>query len=239
MNALVWRLHRNQAYIAGAGLVALTVVLLVTGILISGDYHLFLSSCSSTNSCSDTSQLFSQYGLVNNLVFATMAVPLLLGLFWGAPLLAKEFEDGTHSLAWTQGVTRRRWLVTTMAWPLLLAALWGGAMAALVSWWRIPMNALGMPSYRLSPSLFDVQGAVPVAYSVFAVALGIAAGAIWRRVLPAMGTTVALFVAVRLVVADYLRPHYLAPVTKTVSITAGAVVPHAGWAQWADLRRRA
>jgi hypothetical protein len=221
MNALLWRLHRNQAYIAGVGLIALAVVLLVTGFLISGDYHLFLSSCQSTHSCSDTSQLFSQYGLVNDLVFATMAVPLLFGLFWGAPLLAKEFEEGTHSLVWTQGVTRRRWLTSTLAWILLGAAVWGGAMAALVTWWRIPMNALGLPNYRLSPGLFDVQGIVPVAYSVFAVVVGIVAGALWRRVLPAMATAVAVFVGVRLIVADYLRPHYLAPITKTVPLAAG------------------
>jgi hypothetical protein len=221
MNALVWRLHRNQAFVAGVTLAVLAAVLLVTGLLISGDYHNFLSSCGSTHSCSNTSQLFSNYGLVKDLVLATMAVPLLFGLFWGAPLLAKEFEEGTHSLAWTQGVTRRRWLVTTLAWVLLASAVWGGAMAALVSWWRIPMNAIGMPNYRLSPSLFDVQGIVPVAYSVFAVAVGIAAGAVWRRVLPAMATAVALFIAVRVIVADYLRPHYLAPLTKTVSLFGG------------------
>lgn len=220
MTTLVWRLHRNQAYVAGGALMALTVALLVTGIFMSGDYHNFLSSCSSTHSCGDTSQLFSSYSLAQLLVFFTMAVPLLFGLFWGAPLLAKEFEDGTHSLAWTQGVTRRRWLTTGVLWAVLAAALWGGATAALVSWWRVPLNALGIPGYRLSPFVFDVQGIVPVAYSVFAVAVGLAAGAIWRRVLPAMATTVAVFVPVRIIVNEYLRPHYLSPVTKTLSASA-------------------
>ena len=42
---------------------------------------------------------------------------------WGAPLLAREFEDGTHSLVWTQGVTRRRWLIRQLA--LGLAAIVG------------------------------------------------------------------------------------------------------------------
>lgn len=136
MNTLVWRLHRNQAYIAGGALKALTVALVVTGIFMSGDYHNFLSSCQSSHSCGDTSQLFSSYNLVELLVLLTMAVPLLFGLFWGAPLLAKEFEDGTHSLAWTQGVTRCGWLTTGVLWALLAAALWGGATVALVSWWR-------------------------------------------------------------------------------------------------------
>ena len=111
-----------------------------------------------------------------------MVVPLLFGLFWGAPLLAKEFEDGTHNLAWTQGVTRRRWLRTNLVWAFLAAALWGAALAALVSWWRCPENALDTRF-----DAFDIQGIVPVAYALFAVALGIAVGAVLRRVLPALG----------------------------------------------------
>jgi hypothetical protein len=51
------------------------------------------------------SQVFASDDAITSLVNATMAVPLLFGLFWGAPLLAREFEDGTHNLAWTQGVT--------------------------------------------------------------------------------------------------------------------------------------
>ena len=40
--------------------------------------------------------------------------PLLVGLFWGAPVLAREFERGTHRLAWTQSVPRRAWLVVKL-----------------------------------------------------------------------------------------------------------------------------
>jgi hypothetical protein len=80
MTYLVWRLHRIQVLTVAAALVALTIVLL----LLPSKDKLAISA----------------------LVYATIGVPLLLGLFWGAPLLAKEFEDGTHSLAWTQGITR-------------------------------------------------------------------------------------------------------------------------------------
>jgi len=38
--------------------------------------------------------------------FLVLAVPLLIGMFWGAPLISREFEAGTFRLAWTQGVTR-------------------------------------------------------------------------------------------------------------------------------------
>jgi hypothetical protein len=157
-----------------------------------------------------------------------MAVPLLFGAFWGAPLLAREFEDGTHNLAWTQGVTRRRWLSGNVIWALLAAAVWGGAMAALVSWWRLPENALGLPGVRISTGPFDVQGIAPVAYSVFAVALGIAVGSVIKRVLPALATTLVAFVAVRLLIAQFARPHYVTPLSMLVPLGAGASAAPAG-----------
>jgi hypothetical protein len=230
MNTLMWRLHRNQVYIAGAAFIALTVLLLITGITMSNDYHTFLRNCGATHSCGDVNQLFSGDSLIIDLVNATMAVPLLFGVFWGAPLLAREFEDGTHNLAWTQGVTRRRWLSGNVIWALLAAAVWGGAMAALVSWWRLPENALGLPGVRISTGSFDVQGIVPVAYSVFAVALGIAVGSVMKRVLPAIATTLVAFVAVRLLVAQFARPHYMTPLSTLVPLGAGAnAAPSGAW----------
>ena len=47
--------------------------------------------------CGDPSQVLGRDGLLTNWGLATMAIPLLFGLFWGAPLLATEFEDGTHA----------------------------------------------------------------------------------------------------------------------------------------------
>jgi hypothetical protein len=230
MNTLLWRLHRTQAYIAGAALIVLAAVLLITGIALSGTYHHFVAGCAAAHDCGDTSQVFGGYGLITNLLFATMAVPLVFGLFWGAPLLGKEFEDGTHGLAWTQGVTRRRWLSRTVAWTLLAAAVWGGVMAVLLTWWRGPANAMAVPNIRLVLGIFDIQGIVPVAYSVFAVALGIAAGAAFRRVLPAMATTLAVFTAVRFLIAEYARPHYLTPVSRLLPFGPGSGgVPAGSW----------
>jgi hypothetical protein len=214
MNTLVWRLHRGQACVAGAALVVLAAVLLITGIALSRTYHGFVAGCAAAHDCGDPSQVFGGYGLITYLLLATMAIPLLFGLFWGAPLLAREFEDGTHGLAWTQGVTRGRWLSRTVAWTMLAALVWGGAQAALVSWWRGPANALAFPGVRLDLGIFDIQGIVPVAYSVFAVALGIVAGAAFRRVLPAMATTFAVFTGLRFLIAKYARPHYLTPVSR-------------------------
>jgi ABC-type transport system involved in multi-copper enzyme maturation permease subunit len=180
----------------------------------ANDYHAFFAACSATQSCSDAgSVLFRGDGAIIDLVNATVIVPLLFGLFWAAPLVAKEYEEGTQNLAWTQGVTRRRWLSTNVMWVFVAAIVWAGALTILVSWWRAPENAL---SGRFAD--FDIQGIVPVAYAVFAVAIGLAVGSIFRRVLPAIATTLGVFIAVRIVTGVYIRPHFAAAITKILPL---------------------
>jgi hypothetical protein len=225
MNHLIWRLHRNQVYFAGGALVGLAVLLIVTGTTMAHDYRDFLTDCATTQSCAiGQGQLFSGDGFIIDLVNFTIAVPLLFGLFWGAPLLAKEFEDGTHNLAWTQGATRRHWLSTNVMWALLAAAIWGAAMAALVSWWRSPENAMDTRF-----GTFDIQGIAPVAYSLFAVALGIAVGSVFRRVLPAIATTLGIFVALRVAIGVYLRPHLMKPISALFALKGTGGVPQGSW----------
>jgi hypothetical protein len=226
MNFLVWRLHRHQVYWAGAALATLTVLLIVTGITMANDFHAFFATCNATQSCSDAgSVLFRGDGAIIDLVDATVIVPLLFGLFWAAPLVAKEYEEGTQNLAWTQGVTRRHWLSTNIVWVFVAAAVWAGALTVLVSWWLSPENAL---SGRFNA--FDIQGIVPVAYAVFAVALGLAVGSMFRRVLPAIATTLGAFVTVRIVTATYIRPHFMATMTKVLPFGLSTIgAPPGAW----------
>jgi hypothetical protein len=210
MNFLVWRLHRHQVYWAGGALAALAVVLIVTGIQMAHDYHAFFATCSATQSCSDAgSVLFRGDGAIIDVVNATLIVPLLFGLFWAAPLVAKEYEEGTQNLAWTQGVTRRHWLSANVMWVFVAAVVWASALTILVSWWHSPENAL---STRFNA--FDIQGIVPVAYAVFAVALGLAVGSMFRRVVPAIAATLGVFLALRIVTVVYIRPHFMTPIAK-------------------------
>jgi hypothetical protein len=207
VNHLIWRLHRSQALFATGALAAFVVILLITGVVMADDYHRFLATCGLTQSCSGgQGQLYSGDGAIFDIVNLTIVVPLLFGLFWGAPLVAKELEDGTHNLVWTQGVTRRRWLTSNVLWCLAAAVAWGAVISVLVMWWRGPENALGSRF-----DAFDQQGIAPIAYALFAVALGIAVGSFFKRVLPAIATTLGAFVLVRASVGIYLRPHYLKP----------------------------
>jgi hypothetical protein len=209
---LVWRQHRLQAAIAGALLAALTVLLVVTGLQMASQYRTALASCTARGDCSNLAQTLD-LGIpaVASIAVMTAGVPLLLGLFWGAPLAARELETGTSQFAWTQGITRHRWLAVKAGWLLLAAAACGGAVSALVTWWSGPKNALYLNIFSAG---FDYMGLTPAAYSVFAVALGIAVGVVLRRTLPTLAVTLAGFIGVRLLISDYLRKHYLSPVTR-------------------------
>jgi hypothetical protein len=66
-----------------------------------------------------------------------------------------------------------------------------------------------------------VQGVIPIAYSLFEVALGIAVEATVRRVLPAFAVTLGGFVAVRIAIGLYLRPHFMKALSKVLAIAGG------------------
>ena len=219
MTWLVWRQHRAQFYLGAALLAALAVLLLITGLQMATQYHSAIAACTANHSCTDQGGLFLGNRAVGFLVIMTLGTPVLAGLFWGAPLVAAELETGTTQFAWMQSITRRRWLAVKAGWMLLAAAVWGGVISALVTWWSGPNNALHLDAFN--PGRFDIMGLVPVAYALFAMALGIAAGTLLRRTLPAMAITLAGFIAVRAAIALWLRPHYMSAVTAFYKVTAG------------------
>jgi hypothetical protein len=225
---LVWRQYRAQAAIAGALLAAFAAVLLVTGVQMASQWHAALIACTADQSCgvlANTLSLGSH--AVYDLTFLTLVAPAVLGLLVGAPVVAGEVETGTSNFAWTQSVTRGRWLMAKAGWLLLAAAVSGGCVAALMTWWSGPRSALY--GNALQPNDFDLQGIVPVGYALFGMALGIAAGALLRRTLPAIAVTLAGFIAVRVVVAEVFRAHYLTAVTTYYSVTANATPTSGAW----------
>ena len=227
MTWLVWRQHRVQYCVGAALLAAFAVLIVITGAQVAHQYQASQAACAAGQGCRHLGGLFLGSHVVGFLIISTLGAPALVGLFWGAPLVAAEAEAGTTQFAWMQSVTRRRWLAVKIGWMLLAAAVWGGVISALVTWWSSPDNAEQLDAFN--PGRFDIMGLVPVAYSVFAVALGIAAGAVTRRVLPAMAVTLAGFIAVRAVVALWLRPHYMSAVTVFFKATSSFTPPGSFW----------
>lgn len=187
---LTWRQYRTQALVTGALLVVLGVVLLVNAL--GADDH----------AASD--RFGSMYTFVSSLIL----VPALVGVFWGAPLLAKEFERGTHKLMWTQSVSRGRWLAVKLGGVGLAVALGGLVFGLMIEAWLRTFPGKSRPLDDMA--LFSLVGVVSVAWWLFAFVLGAAAGAVVRKTLPAIGVTIAVSVAV-LVGLVLLRPYYVAP----------------------------
>jgi hypothetical protein len=220
MTWVTWQQYRYQAAFAAALLAALAVVLLITGLHAAAVWHSALAQCATDNSCASLvgSNLSLGNPIISTLVVSTSAVPVLPGLLWGAPTVASELETGTNQFAWTQSITRRRWLAVRAGWLLLAAAVLAGAVSAIVTWWSGPYNALTAGAFQVNR--FDVTDIVPVGYAIFAMALGICAGTLLRRTLPALGITLAGFGAVRVVIALWLRLYYMTPVTVYYKLTA-------------------
>lgn len=208
------REFRTQAIVALAVLVIGAVVLAITGANIVSLYDTTVANCQASNDCATATSAFlgtdnQLQSVLNDLM---ILVPALLGIFWGAPLIARELEAGTHRLAWTQSVTRTRWLATKVGIVGVFALLVTGLLSLMVTWWFSPIDRVTSNVF----GSFDQRDIVPIAYAAFAFALGATTGALLRRTLPAMGTTLVVFVAVRLAVVDWVRPNLMAPLHRTV-----------------------
>ena len=228
MTWVIWRQYRVTAAIAGAILAAFAVLFLITGLQDAAQWHTALVNCAKGGTCGTLARTVSLgSGPVHALAILTLAVPLLFGMFWGSPAVARERETGTVQFAWTQSVTRRRWLSVKTGWLLLAGAVFGGAVAGIVTWWYAPVNALHHGQF--TQGYFDIQGIVPIGYAVFAVALGIAAGTLIGRSLPALAVTAGVFLVVRLVITYWVRVHYVPAVTTIYSVTQNFTPKGAFW----------
>jgi hypothetical protein len=159
------------------------------------------------------------------------AVPAVIGMFCGAPLVAQEIEAHTHRLVWNQSVTRSRWLAVKLAIIALAAIVLTGLLELMLSWWSSPIDSAaavnpthGISLIRTGPALFDVRGVAPVAYTGFAFILGVTAGALLHRTLPAMATTIAGFGLIQVAMPTLIRPHLVAPAHANVALNTADIL---------------
>lgn len=204
MMRITWLQHRLQALISGIILVLLALFLLMTGLAVASYYQANVAGCvGAPQACpSNTFDAFEQYVRSLQVQNILLILPVLVGLFVGAPLLAREVEQGTYRLAWTQGVTKQRWLAAKSS--LFIGATLGAflLLELLVTWWNNPLVAAVGPFFD-----FDVTGMVLPIYALFALVLGIAASVVVRHSVGAMAITLALFVGLRVSI-EQLRVHF-------------------------------
>jgi hypothetical protein len=214
---LAWRQFRANAALAALATAAVMALLVATRHTVAA--------------AANPGDLSTGYQNLRLLGTGLVGVPAFVGAFWGAPLVAREVEAGTHRLAWTQSVTRHRWLATKLILVGLVAILLTGAFSLVFTWWSLPFDHFGN---RIGSANFGQRGIVPMAYALFALALGTFAGTVLRRTLPAMATTLAVFMVVRFSFQWVVRPRLLAPVTTNLPIglygpREGASATGGGW----------
>ncbi len=179
----------------------------------------------------------SSWGTVLNVAQAgILLLPVLIGVFIGAPLFARELEQGTHVLAFTQSVSRTRWMLSKLVVAVVPALIVLAALQYLVWWW---LSAAGLLGPRRSGSFyflnFGIEHVSPVAYALFAFALGAFVGAVSRRTLTAMTVGLAVFTVVRFVLSDL--PKKLVPTQRAEGAADkdmhvyrdGGLVVDSGW----------
>ncbi|SFW87303.1 ABC transporter permease subunit [Amycolatopsis australiensis] len=241
---LTWRQHRRQALFTLAALGVLAAIMVPTGLAMHAKYDsLGLAACraalgsastvtqtDAVARCESLGHQFQQQ--FNGMVFVAVlfvVLPVLVGVFFGAPLVAREVEQGTHRLVWTQGVSRLRWALAKFGLVGAITGVLAVGYALGVSWWFQPL--VSASTGRLTYLSFDVQGVVPIAYTLFALALGVFAGTFWRKVLPAMGIALVGFAAVRVAIEVLARPRYLPARTLTFS-PSGNQTPNPASGDW-------
>jgi ABC-type transport system involved in multi-copper enzyme maturation permease subunit len=233
---LTWRQFRVQATAVAALVAAFGVVLLVTGLRLASLYR-DSSFAACHRDCGQAAGTFlSQVGSgggyhrVYTLGAALVyLLPAVIGLFWGAPLIARELDSGTFRLAWNQSVTRERWLAVKLGVLGLASMAAAGVVSLMLGWWASPIDhaatsgSAGGFEDRFYPVVFGARGIVPIGYAAFAFTLGVLVGLLVRRTIPAMAVTLAVMFAVQIAFPLAVRPHLISPVRHTTVVTAAGI----------------
>jgi len=235
MTWLTWRQFRPQAVTSVVALAVFAILLAATGPHLAGMYASSgVASCHG-GGCQPLAGNFlttvsGGYTVVFMLGMAgVLLAPALIGVFWGAPLLSREFETGTYRMAWTQSITRARWMASKLALPGLAAIAVTEGLSLMYGWWAAPIGQaarlasgsnfpLGMSPFSLLA--FDAHGVVPIGYAAFGFTLGVTAGVLIRRAVPAMAVTLLIFAAVQFVVPLAIRPNLFPPEHASQPLTA-------------------
>jgi hypothetical protein len=226
---LSWRQFRMQSVAALVFLAVSAAVLIPTGLHLRDLYDAGgIATCRAHGDCATAEASFlSHYEVLRNLLGPILlTVPVLTGIFWGAPLIARELESGTYRLAWTQSIARTRWLAVKLALAGLASIAVAGLFSLMVTWWFSPIDRVNMN--RITPGVFDERGLVAIGYAAFAFAVGALAGALLRRTMPAILSTLVAFAGARLAMTYWLRAHLIAPAHTTAVLRSASMVGFEG-----------
>ncbi|WP_431959112.1 ABC transporter [Actinacidiphila sp. bgisy160] len=130
-------------------------------------------------------------------------IPILLGVFLGAPLLAGDLESGTAKLVTSQAAGPARWLAAKIGISALVVVVCTVALSFTFGRWWAPVSKQNTVLDWSSGPAFDNTGPVPVALALFTVLGGVAIGMVLRRTLLSMVVTFFFAAAVQVVWAHF------------------------------------
>src|SRR5262249_1227903 len=234
MTWLVWRQHRGEGVIVLVVLAFFAVYLVATGLYLTNSYQQHgLSAClapSASSACDELKQTFlGLYDIAVQFLFYLFLLPALLGALIGAPLVAREVEQRTHLLVWTQSVTRWRWLRVKVGMVLGASLLAAGALLALLNWWFAPYAQFVS---RFDSGIYDYTGPVWLGATLLGLALGIFLGALTRRTVLAIFLTIVLFLVIRVTGLNTLRPNFEPPIIVTWALEQDEPTPALNVQDW-------
>jgi hypothetical protein len=210
-----WRLQRTETLIALGVLGVVAALLVPTGIQMANAYHQDgLAACltSNTPTCGNAIGDFQQrFQALTTLGNWFTLLPGLIGVLLAAPFIF-DLEQGAYRLAWTQSITRGRWLRGKLALPIATAIVAASALTLLFGWWRGPDIHI---NGRLDIGNYDTTGTVVIGYTLFALGLALALGAVWRRAAASLAVAFVGYFAARVYVDYSLRNHLVAPLKAT------------------------
>lgn len=193
---LTLRQHKVQILVTTGSIFAIGLILLWHG-TVTAQYimnHAPAGCPASTATCrafEDTllPRWTQMQPLLNFLLFA----PFMIGAFWGSPLIGQEYERGTTKFVFTQSVTAERWVVVKVGLLGALLGVGGLAVGGMVSAWLSVFHGTSLPGVDTAFSLSSIRGVAPAGWWIMFFMVGVASGALLRRVLPSIAVTFIVF----------------------------------------------
>ena len=170
--------------------------LALTGIPVHATFARYLSQHCVTQRHPGCGRLLNEMGGFWITSYAGMAVlPGLIGVFVGAPLVARDFETGAYRFGLAQGVSWRRQLVARMLVIGTIVLIGSCLLGLLTMWCLAPFHRLTLLSGNgisgWEPDNFNITAVTLPAWALLDFGLGVLAGALIKRSVPAMAVTLA------------------------------------------------
>ncbi|MFI5557423.1 transporter [Streptomyces sp. NPDC051738] len=219
MKGSLWLAWRQQRVPAGIGALALALAVAIAAYYRSGMLdalgsglfdHCDPGPLSCTRSDTDLLLLLDIEPL-KYLGALNIALPVIIGVFWGAPLLGRDRELGTHRMVLAQGVSRGQWFASRMALAAVTTVVVSGALAAVFAWWWRPAADRSYGVFWYENTALSGSGPRVVSAALFGLAAGTLLGLLARRVLAAMGLTLLVTGATTLLLEWTHRTRLLVP----------------------------